>query len=418
MSDSSSTAPACPDLIVLYPRAGYLNVLAYRIGFRLQSLLWREQVKCSATVDLVDELPPLLARHPLRLETTTALVVDPATGGFLCVPGQKNAHRDQVWVERQLELALPYPPQELCWRTRTESAHVEIFWLPKAWVKSQTEALSRVGLSLKEIYPRASLWREEAGKLVTQQPSLLQEQDALHVFENRLVVRSAPLPAETQAAAQAQQLERLALGANAASLVRKIPTESEQAEAQRILDLWLDGSDAIYPATGRWANWASWRPALTLSAACTTLVAIAAIGLSSLNATMETALEGMTRDQRKLAPVEQKFTEMERSVRSDRKFLAAAKILDGSLLPLDALNRITVALPDKYWVQHMQFKEETLDLAGRGGGNGEVIRLLAKNGIEAGAVTSQNAPSPADKAGTDDFNIRLGLNKSPAGGGR
>lgn len=412
---SHPLASACPDLIVLYPGSGHLTVLAYRIGLRLKAPLWRERVTWSADIDLVAELPPLLARHPLRLETPTALVADPASGGFLLVPGQGNAQRNLAWVERQLELALPYPPQELHWRTRTGSARVELFWLPKTWIKSQADALLRLGLCLKEIYPRASLWREEAGKSPAQQPCLLLEADALHVFDDGLVQRSVALPAEAEAASHAQQLERLALGTNAAGAVRRPPAESGEALAQRVLALWLDGSDAIHLSVGRWA---SWQPALKLSAACATVVAIAAIGLSSLNAAMESTLDGLTRDQRKLAPIEQKFTQLERSMRSDRKYAEAARALDGSLLPLATLNRVSAALPDKYWIQHLQFKGETLDLTGRGGGNDDVIRLLGKSGIEATAITAENVPTPADKPGKDGFNIRLQVKKQPGGGAR
>lgn len=415
---SHSLASACPDLIVLYAGSGYLDVLAYRLGLRLKSLLWRERVRWSGGGDLVAELRPLLARHALRLGTPAAMVADPSIGGFLLLPGHGNAQRDQAWVERQLELALPYPPPELHWRTRPGSGRVELFWLPKSWVKSQADALSKLGLSLKEIYPRAALWREEAGKSPTQQPSLLLEADALHVFDDGLVRRSAPLPAETEAAAQAQQLERLALGTNTAGVVRKAPVESDEARAQRLLALWLAGDDAVHLPVGRWASLASWRPALALSAVCAALVAIAAIGLSSLNAAMENTLEGLARDQRKLAPLEQKFTEMERAVRSDRKYVAAARALDSSALPSEALNRISAALPDKYWIQHLQFKGETLDLAGRGGGNDEVIRLLGKKGIDATGITSEHVPGAADKAGGDVFNIRLELNKQSGGGGR
>ncbi|MCX7175971.1 MAG: PilN domain-containing protein [Proteobacteria bacterium] len=378
MSQSLPASSACPDLVVLYPGAGYLNVFAYRIGIRLKTLLWRERVQCSPGVDPFAELPPLLARHPMRLETPAALVADPASGGFVIASGQSSSHRDQVWIERQLQLALPYPAQELHWRTWAAEAKVEIFWLPRAWGKIQTEALATLGLRLSEIYPRAALWREEAGKSLAQQSCMLQEADALHVFNGGLVQRSAPLPADTEAAAQALQLERLALGTNAAGVTRKAPTESEEALCQRVLALWLDGSDAIHLPVGRWAGWAAWQPALRLSAACVALVAVAAIGLSYLNASMENNLESLGREQRKLAPIEQKFMEMERSVRSDRKYIAAAKILDGSALPLDALNRISAALPDKYWIQHMQIKGEALDLTGRGGGNDEVIRLLGR----------------------------------------
>jgi hypothetical protein len=415
---SRSSQSACPDLIVLYPGAGHLNVLAYRIGLRLKALLWRERVKCPAGVDPFADLPAVLGRHPLRLETATALLADPATGGFLLLPGPVKAQRDRVWIERQLGLALPYPPQELYWRTRPGSARLELFWLPKAWANSQAEVLAKLGLRLDEIYPRAGLLRQEAEKSTVQQPCLLQEADALHVFDQGLVQRSAPLPAEAEAAAQAQQLERLALGLNAASL-RKVPGESEEALARRILDVWLDGSDAIHLPVGRWAGWpggASWQPALTLSAACAAVVAMAAIGLSWQNAAMENTLEGLSRDQRKLAPVAQKFAEMERSVRSDRQYLEAAKVLDKSALPLEALNRVSAALPDKYWVQRMQFKGNALDLAGRGGGNDEVIRLFGKKGIAA-VVSEQPAVSPGPAA-TDAFQIRLDVNKLPAGDGR
>jgi Tfp pilus assembly protein PilN len=167
---------------------------------------------------------------------------------------------------------------------------------------------------------------------------------------------------------------------------------------------------------GRWAGWEAWRPALMLSAAGAVLVAIAAIGLTWQNAAMESTLEGLTRDQRKLAPIAQKFTEMERSIRSDRKYLEAAKVLDQSALPLEALNRVSAALPDNYWIQHLQFKGDTLDLVGRGGGNDEVIRLLGKKGIEA--APPPNDPGSAVRAGTDGFNLRLDLNKLSSGGGR
>jgi len=409
---SRSAPTACPDLIVLYPGAGHVDVFAYRIGLSVKALLWRERVTCPAGVDPFAALPPLLRRHALRLETPTALVADPAIGGFLLLPGPAHAQRDRIWIERQLALALPYPPQELHWRTRAGSAKLELFWLPKAWAGSQSDALARLGLRLDEVYPRAALLREEAEKSAAQQPCLLQEADALHVFDQGLVQRSTPLPTEAEAAAQAQHLERLALGSNTANL-RKLPGQSEEALAARILALWLDGSDAIHLAVGRWA---SWRPALTLSAACAVLVAIAAIGLSWQNAAMENALEGLSRDQRKLAPSAQKFIEMERSLRSDRKYLEAAKALDKSALPLEALNRVSAALPDRYWVQRMQFKGNTLDLAGRGGGSDEVIRLLGRKGIEA--VVSENAAGSAAQAGTDAFSIRLELNKLPGGGGR
>jgi len=415
---SRSSPSACPDLIVLYTGTGHLNVLAYRIGIRLKALLWRERVKCPAGVDPLAELPPMLARHALRLETPTALVADPAIGGFLLLPGPAQAQRDHVWIERQLELALPYPPRELLWRTRPGAAKLELFWLPKAWGNSQAEVLAKLGLRLDEIYPRAALLRQEAENSAAHQPCLLQEADALHVFDQGLVQRSAPLPAEAEAAARAQQLERLALGSSAANL-RKAPNESEEALAQRILNLWLAGSDAIHLSVGRWAGWpggASWRPALTLSAACAALVAIAAIGLSWQNAAMENTLGGLSRDQRKLAPIAQKSAEMERSVRSDRQYLEAAKVLDRSVLPLEALNRVSAALPDKYWVQRMQFKGNTLDLAGRGGANDEVIRLLGKKGMVA--VVSEYPAGSADPAGTDVFHIRVDLNKLPAGGGR
>jgi len=412
---SRSSQSACPDLIVLYSGAGHLNVLAYRIGLSLKALLWRERVKCAVGGDPFAGLPAVLGRHPLRLETATALVADPATGGFLLLQGPAEAQRDHLWIERQLEPALPYPPRELYWRTRPGAVRLELFWLPKAWANSQAEALARLGLRLEEIYPRAALLRQEAEKPAVQQPCLLQEADALHVFDHGLVQRSAPLPAEAEAAAQAQQLERLALGSNAVSL-RKLPGESEEALARRILDVWLAGSDAIHLPVGRWPGGASWRPALTLSAACAAVVAIVAIGLSWQNAAMENTLEGLSRDQRKLAPSAQRFAEMERSVRSDRQYLEAAKVLDKSALPLEALNRVSAALPDKYWVQRMQVKGNTLDLAGRGGGNDEVIRLFGKKGIAA-AVSEQVAVSP-DPAGTDAFQIRLDVNKLPAGGGR
>jgi len=418
MGYSPPANSACPDLIVLHPGSGYLNVFAYQTSLGLKKLLWRERVNCSAGVDLFGELPPLLGRHPLRLETPTALLADPASGGFLLVPGQRQSQRDRAWVERQLQQALPYPPQELHWRTRSGPAQVEIFWLPREWVRSQSDALSRLGLSLKEIYPRASLWREEAGKSVTQQPCLLQEADALHVFDEGLVHRSAPLPADPQAAAQAQQLERLALDTRATGVARKMPGESEEALAERVLKLWLDGSDAIHLADGRWAAWAVWQPALILSAAVAVLVAVTAAGLGTQIARMDTALEGLSRDQRKLAPVERKFAEMESSVRSDRKYVVAARILDKSALPLDALNRVTAALPDKYWVQHLKFTGETLEFSGRGGGNEDVIRLLGRQGIEASAVVSTNAPAPVDQAGADGFNVRLELNKLTGGGAR
>lgn len=418
MSQSLPASSACADLIVLYPGAGYLNVFAYRIGIRMKTPLWRERVQYSAGADPLAELPPLLARHPLRLETPTALLADPACGGFLLVAGPRNAHRDQVWIERQLQLALPYPAPDLYWRTRARSARVEIFWLPKAWVQRQTEALARLGLRLDEVYPRAALWRESAEESVAQQPGLLQEADALHVFDAGLVQRSAPLPAETQAAAQAQQLERLALGTNAAGAMRKTPAESEEVLARRVLALWLDGSDAIHLASGRWAGWASWRPALALAAACAVLAAIAAVGLSWLNAAMEITLEDLAREQRKLAPVVQKFVEMERAIRSDRQYLAAAKNLDASAPPLDTLNRISAALPDKYWIQHLQVKGETLELAGRGGGTDAVIRLLGKKGLQASVVAPAEAPSPAGTADKDGFHVRLELNKSPGGGSR
>ncbi|MFA6310286.1 MAG: PilN domain-containing protein [Sterolibacterium sp.] len=415
MSHRLPAASACPDLVVLYPGAGYLNVLAYRIGLRLKTLLWRERVQCPAGVDPFAELPSLLARHALRLETPAALVADPASGGFLLLRGHPGAHRDQVWIARQLELALPYPATELHWRTRAGEGQVEIFWLPKASVKSQTEALARVGLRLDEIYPRASLWRDEAGKSLAQQPCLLQEADALHVFEGVWVQRSTPLPTDTDAATRAQQLELLALASGAARVVRNAPAESEQTLAQRVLALWLDGSDAIHPAVGRGAGWASWRPMLTLTAACVALATIAVIGLGWLNATMETTLESLNREQRKLAPLEQKLSEMERSVRSDRKYLAAAKALDGSAPPLEALNRISAALPDKYWIHHLQFKGRTLELAGHGGGYEEVIRLLGKKGLEANVMDSANASPPADKSSQDGFNIRLELDQPPNG---
>ena len=410
---SRTLSSARPDLIVLYSAAGYLNVLAYAIGLRMSAPLWRERVKCSASGDLIAELPPLLARHPLCLETATALVADPASGGFLLLPGGNHVERDPVWVERQLELALPYPPQELHWRTRAGPGQVEIFWLPKASVKAQRDSLARLGLRLNEIYPRAALWRDEAERSLGQQPCLLQEADALHVFDEGLVRRSTPLPEESDAAAQAQQLERLALGTNAGSVVRKTPGESEETLARRILALWLDGSDAVHLPVGRWPAWASWKPALTLSAACAALVAIAAIGLNLRGVALESTLEELARDQRKLAPVEQKFMEMERSIRSDRKYVEAARVLDKSVLPLDALNRVSAALPDGYWIQSMQFKGNSLSLAGRGGVNDEVIRLLDKK--EIAAVAAENAAGSPDNPGPNAFSVRLDLNKLPGG---
>lgn len=421
MSHTLPASSACPDLIVLHPGAGYLNVFAYRIGPRLKTLLWRERAQCSSGVDPLAELPPLLARHPLRLETPAALIADPASGGFVLAAGPRNAHRDQVWVERQLLLTLPYPAAELHYRTVAGSAQVEIFWLPKAWVKSVADALAKLGLRLDEIYPRASLWRDEARNSVAPQPCLLQEADALHIFDAGMVQRSAPLPAETHAATQMQQLELLALGKNAAGVVRKTPTEPEDALARRVLALWLDGSEAIHWSVGRSAGWAPWRPALTLAAACVASVALAAIGLAWWNATLENTLENLNREQRKLAPIEQKFMEMERSVRSDRKYLAAARALDGSAPPLDALNRVSAALPDKFWLQHLQIKGTTLELAGRGGGNDEVIRLLGKKALVASAldsVNSVNASNSADQAADknkDGFNIRIELNPPPSG---
>ena len=416
---SRSSQSACPDLIVLYPGAGQLHVLAYRIGIRLKAPLWRERVKCTAGVDPFAELPAVLARHPLRLETATALVADPATGGFLLLQGTAEAQRDRLWLERQLALELPYPAQELYWRTRPGAEKLELFWLPKAWGDSQAEALARFGLRLDEIYPRAALLRQEAEKSAVQQPCLFQEADALHVFDQGLVQRSAPLPAEAEAAARTQQLERLALGANASG-VRKLPGESEDALARRILEVWIDGSDAIHLPVARgilagWPGGAAWRPALALTAACAAAVALAAIGLSWQNAAMESTQEGLSREQRKLAPVLQKFAEMERSVRSDRQYLEAAKLLDKSALPLEALNRVSAALPDKYWLQRVQFKGNTLDLAGRGGGNDEVIRLFGKKGIEA--VASELAAVSPGSAGTDVFQVRLDLTKRPGGSG-
>ena len=141
---SRSSQSACPDLIVLYPGAGQLHVLAYRIGISLKALLWRERVKCAAGVDPLAELPAVLGRHPLRLETATALLADPATGGFLLLPGPAKAQRDRLWIERHLEQALPYRPRELYWRTRPGSARLELFWLPKAWGDSQAEALAKL----------------------------------------------------------------------------------------------------------------------------------------------------------------------------------------------------------------------------------------------------------------------------------
>ena len=414
MTQSLPASPACPDLIVLYPESGYLSVIAYQIGVWRKALMWRERVSFSANFDLSIDLLPLLARHPLRPGTPTALLVDPGNGGFLLIPGPPGAHRDPAWVARQLTLALPYPPEELQWRTRVATPKVEIFWLPKTWIKTQSEALSKIGLQLDEIYPRACLWREEVGKSLVQQSGLIQEADAMHVFEGGLVQRSAPMPNDGESATQAQQLERLALGGNA--VVRKPTPESEEALAQRILSLWLDGSESICLERGRFASWASWKPALTLAASLAGLAAVAAVGMNYQTAAMESTLDGLTREQRKLASVEAKFTDMQRSVRTDRKYVAAAQLMDKSPLPLEVLNRVTAALPDKYWIQHLQIKGEALEFAGRGGGNEEVIRLLGKKQIDATVVVVENLPSPGSSPDKDAFNLRVDPSK-PAGGG-
>lgn len=403
---SVSSASVCPDLIVLHPGSGNLNVFAFRVGIRAKSLLWREKLRCAANLDVASELQGVLTRHPMHPKTTTALIADPAHGGLFTVAGPSGVARDATWVGRQLELALSFSPTELHWRTRAKAGRVEVFWLPKVWARTQIDMLARLGLCLNEIYPRAALWREEAEKTLPQQSCVFLENDALHSFEGGLSVRSSPLPAQPAAAANAQQLEKLAMGNSAASSTKSVSVPPDDVLGQRLLGLWLDGSEAIHLETARWSVW---RPALSFAAACAFVAVVAAIVLSTLNARMEKTLDELTREQRKLATVEQKFADMERSIRSDRKYVAAAKQLDASPLPLEMLNQLSAALPDKYWIQHLQFKDGALELSGRGGSNDDVIRSFGKKGIEALASVMETAPGTSDKTSSDGFRVKVAL---------
>ena len=393
----------CPDLIVLVPAAGFLHLFAFTSGLRGDELLWRETAPSGNRGDVAESLPGLLARHAMRLETPTTLVASAESGGFLLVPGLNNIQRNRAWVERQLDQALPFSPKELLWRTRAGSGLVEIFWLPAAWVKTQKDMLARFGLRLGEIYPRAALFREEVGSLGT---PLIQEADALHVFEQGMVRRSASQPAEPDAADRAEALERMALGKAGTGVSRKISLADKDLPA-RVLALWRDGSEAIFLTSGRWAAWA---PVFRLSAIFAALAAVAVIGLVWQNDSLERTSETLRRDYRKLAPLEKRAMELERSVSSDRKLVSSARLLDNSPMPLDVLKGVTAALPDKLWVQRMHFKDGVLELSGRGGDGDKVVKLLADKGFAA--------TTGADAAvGTDSFSVRLELTKSPGGPG-
>jgi len=402
MSDSSPAKVCCPDFVILLPAAGTLHVFAYEVGFRKRNLLWRERVPCPQGVDPADVLSGLLVPHPMREQTAAVLFAGPETGGFLLAAAAPSAHRDRPWIERQLAQTLPYAPTDLLWRSRAGEGRVEIFWLPLAWAKAQTDALARVGLCLDEIYPRAAIVRLETR---TQGVELIEEADALHVFELGLVRRSAPLPIGAEDAERAKALESLALGDEVLT-PRKAALAADPNLEVRLLSLWRDGAEAIVLAGGVWSRWPAlnlWAPLLNAAAACAVLLVVIAGVVSWQNDALDSALTGMAGDHRKLAAADRRFVDLEQSLVRERKFNAAVKVLDASPLPYEELNAVSAALPDKYWIQRMTFKDGALELSGRGGASDEVAGALAKRGVAA------KAPDAAPGATADGFSLRVEL---------
>ena len=399
----------CADLVIVLPLAGQVHVYAYACALRQQTLLWHE-VAAQHAGSLGAALAPLLAAHPLRLETAAVLFAEPQAGGFLLPAANADSHRDAAWMARQLQQALPYAAADLLWRSRAGSGQVELFWLPRAWVSTQVDALARVGLRLTEIFPRAALLRQEAH---AQGVDVLQETDALHVFEAALLRRSAALPALAEDAERARSLEALALGADSA-VPRHVALAADPNLSVRLLSLWRDGAEAIFlasAAAGRWQRWpaaAPWAPLLDVAVACLMLLLVVAGMVQWQNDGLEDDMAQMERRYRKLAPAERKYVEVDTALRRERKLSAAARALDASTTPYETLNAVSQALPQKYWIQRLQYKERALELSGRGGSNADVVAALGDKGVVAQAVGGVAAD------GKDSFTLRLDLSAAGA----
>ncbi|MDP2793542.1 MAG: hypothetical protein Q8O25_05575 [Sulfurisoma sp.] len=401
-----------PDYLFLVSTAKSLDLFAVKQQvFRNARLLWRESVETNGRQLNEQTLYAITSKHPVKSETEVVLVAPPGTGGTVVLPSVPNGQRNRSWLERQLSLALPFQPQEIVWRVRHCEGLIEIFWLPLAWVNSAQDVLKKAGLKLREIYPRAALFRNIDASSPT--PPFMIHEDipatggALYGFADGLIRRTTELPIDEERANSQLVLERHSFEAVFGPVALRsetLPGGSHELFAL-LWTLWSDGRDGISIDANRWQVW---QPILRIGAIISVLGGLAAAGLVLHLHYLEDNLHQLNQDYRTLVPVLARYKELERSTLLERRFLAAAAEMDRSPVPHAALSAITAALPDTFWIQKAIFRGGILEIAGRGGDNSAVVDLLGKNHLVATALSAEG------DASSDTF--RVAVNLGPAEG--
>jgi len=393
MSNPPQPAERCPDLLFLAPSHTGLTVVALLSRFGRESVAWRERLAPPGGADsprlLGERLRELMTHRAIRPKTPIVLIAPPTVGGFLPLPAAQGVDRDREWVARQLSLQLPFAAEDLVWRTLAQPSGLEVYWLPRAWIKALSEAFERLGLSLLAVLPRTALLRPTDIAL----PWCIRREDdgCVHVFRHGTALRSLCLPVDAEAEDQRLALELAALGAEEQRVEPWSATPA--AETAALLAAWQRGNEAIDLQPGRWGVWEPvWR--LGLAIGFLALVAVSLIQFQK--ATQQEAIEDQARDHRKALEVRKKVMLLEKELRREQRLLDELAMIDASPTPLEMLAKVTEALPDGLWLHGLRFVDGRIELRGAGGEGERVVELLAAKSVAATVIAVPEPPLADD----------------------
>lgn len=407
-------------------------------------------------------LRPLVLRWALPAATPVVVLAAPLLGGILAVTSPVARNKDRSWIDQELVKQLPFAPRELetgiTLLQRAGKQTAEVFWLPKGWVADLKAALGRIGLRLDEILARAQLLaplpvtnkpakkakaaakglsKQEAVKQAlkpTQPPAsplppepveVLIEGEGealyLHCYRNGVALRSRTLPGEAQAAADAVQLELMALegqGIKPVRLALRGPLSDLHAALLAAelgtLDITLAAPLPDLPAAfcAAWQRdvhgvWVMPERKQLLAKLYRAGLALAAVGvlvcgaLSWATDDAKTESDQLETEAKRLKPRYQKVVAIEKQAVEASRLLAAmdaANAASATPVPLDALFRVYEALPEKAWVTHFACRADgSLVVSGRGAKTDDVLaKLRLSPNIADAKVGTPEENAPAD----------------------
>lgn len=387
-----------PDLLIIAPTGAELTVVAYRTGWRDAAELWPEVLPLADWDELPQRLTAVLTRRATRSKTPVALVTPAGVGGFILYPRAEGEKCDGPWVQRQIELTLPYPAAEIAYRVHCVDNVAQLFWVPNDWIKAQQVALEKLGLVLDEILPRACLFQDaQVGKSSGASQALIEgkpEQAYLYLQEQGVISQAIQLPA----AANDADLHAMAGGMLAAGLQPQTVALDSGQLGGRLLGLWQDEACALRVAGN---SWQLWKPGILLALAVTALALLLPAFFYGSTLSMQERLGVAQKELRGLAKQVDQFQDDQRAVAKEDGLVRAVREIDAAPMPLDLLAKIVEALPDKAWIQNLTYTGKTLVIAGKGVSDGELSKRLQQSGL----VVSEMRVEPAGE--TNDFRLRI-----------